>query len=173
MANKATRLTEAARSGSFAADPRPLTSQRRGVLKTGRWGGGARMPRRFSRRIVSAIDESKILGVRAGARSAHRFVGIWAVVVDGRVFARSWTHKPGGWYSTFLEDPLGTLQVGERHIRIRAVPVRGNRVRDAVEHAYAKKYSTPGSAKYVRGFRAPRRRETTMEFLPASAGRPR
>jgi hypothetical protein len=124
------------------------------------------MSRRFSPRIVSAIDESGILGVRAGARSDHRFIGIWAVVVDGRVFARSWTQKPGGWYRTFLEDPLGTLQVGKRRIRIRAVHARGERVRDAVERAYAAKYVTPASARYVRGFRTPRRRQTTMEFLP-------
>ncbi len=124
------------------------------------------MVRRFSRRIVTAIDDSKILGVRAGARSDHRFIGIWAVVVGDRVFARSWTRKPGGWYRTLLEDPLGTLQLGEREIRIRAVPARGERIRDAVERAYAAKYPTPGSAKYVRGFRTPRRRETTLEFVP-------
>jgi hypothetical protein len=124
------------------------------------------MRRRFSRPIVAAIDESKILGVRAGARSDHRFIGIWAVVVDGRVFARSWAQEPGGWYRTFLEDPLGTLQVGKRQIRIRAIHARGERVRDAVERAYAAKYPTPGSARYVRGFRTPRRRKTTLEFLP-------
>ena len=124
------------------------------------------MTRRFSHRIVAAIDESKILGIRAGASSDHRFIGIWAVVVDGRVFARSWTQKPGGWYRTFLEDPLGTIQLGERQIRMRAIRARGDRIRDAVERAYATKYPTPGSVKYVRGFRTPRRRETTMEFLP-------
>lgn len=124
------------------------------------------MTRRFSHPTVAAIDESGILGVRAGARSDHRFIGIWAVVVDGRVFARSWTQKPGGWYRTFLEDPLGTIQVGERQVRIRAVRARGERLRDAVERAYAKKYPTRGSIKYVRGFRAPRRRETTVEFVP-------
>lgn len=124
------------------------------------------MTRRFSRPIVAAVDESKILGIQAGARSDHRFIGIWAVVVDSRVFARSWTQTPGGWYRTLLEDPLGTIQVGERQIRIRAVRARGDRMRDAVERAYATKYPTPGSVKYVRGFRTPRRRETTMEFLP-------
>jgi hypothetical protein len=121
---------------------------------------------RLSRPVVTAIDESKIIGVRAGARSDHRFIGIWAVVVDGRVFARSWTQKPGGWYRTFLEDPLGTIQVGERKIRIRAVRARGTRIRNAIERAYAEKYPTPGSLKYVRGFRTLRRRETTMEFRP-------
>jgi hypothetical protein len=124
------------------------------------------MTRRFSRPVVAAIDESKILGIQAGARSGHRFIGIWAVVVGGRVYVRSWTHKPGGWYRTFLDDPLGTIQVGERQLRIRAVRARGERIRDAVERAYAKKYPTPGSVRYVRGFRSPGRRDTTMELRP-------
>jgi hypothetical protein len=122
--------------------------------------------RRLSRPIVAAIDESKLLAVRAGARSDHRFIAIWAVVVNGRVFARSWMQKPGGWYRTFLDDPRGTIQVGARQIRIRAVPIRSIRIRDAIERAYAEKYSTPGSITYVRGFRTLRRRETTMEFVP-------
>lgn len=117
-------------------------------------------------RLVKSIGDAKILGVRAGAKSEHRFIGIWAVVVNGRVFARSWTLKPGGWYRALLEDPLATIQVGERQVRVRARPVRSERIRDAVEEAYAAKYPTPGSAKYVRGFRTKRRRDATMEFLP-------
>ena len=124
------------------------------------------MSRRFSRPIVAAIDESKILGIRAGTRSGHRFIGIWAVVVAGRVYVRSWTQKPDGWYRTFLDDPLGAIQIGKRQVRIRAVSARGERIRDAMERAYAKKYPTPGSVKYVRGFRSLRRRETTMELRP-------
>lgn len=124
------------------------------------------MSRKLSRPVVAAIDAAKILGVRAGAKSDHGFIGVWPIVVGGRVFARSWTLTRGGWYRTFLEDPLGTLQVGEREIRIRAVRVRGERMRDAVEQAYAEKYPTKASLKYVRGFRTLRRRDTTTEFLP-------
>jgi hypothetical protein len=124
------------------------------------------MPRRFSRPVVSTIAESNILGVRAGARSDHRFIGIWPVVVDGRVFGRSWKQKAGGWYRTFLEDPLGTIQIGAREIRVRVCRVRSERIRDAVEDAYANKYPTRGSRKYVRGFRTARRRDTTIEFIP-------
>jgi hypothetical protein len=116
--------------------------------------------------VIAAIDASKILGIRAGARSEHKFTGVWPIVVDGRLFARSWTIKVGGWYRTFLEDPLGTLQVGERQIAIRARPVRGSRLIAAIEQAYAAKYATPASQKYVRGFRTARRRETTTEFVP-------
>lgn len=124
------------------------------------------MKRQLSRPIVAAIDASSILGIRAGARSDHRFLGIWAVVVEGRVFARSWTRKPGGWYRTLLDDPRGTIQVADREVRIRAARVRSERIRDAIERAYAVKYATPGSRKYVRGFRTAARRDTTIEFLP-------
>ena len=122
--------------------------------------------KRLSRPIVAAADAASIIGVRAGARSDHRFIGVWPVVVKGRLFARSWTLKANGWYRAFLDDPLGTIQVGEREIRVRAVRARGERLRDVVEREYAAKYDTRASQKYVRGFRTPRRRETTMEFVP-------
>jgi len=88
------------------------------------------------------------------------------VVAAPEVLTRSWTQKADGWYRTLLADPLGTVQVGEREIRIRAARVRSERIRDAVERAYADKYRTPGSLKYVRGFRTQERRETTIEFRP-------
>jgi hypothetical protein len=117
------------------------------------------------RTVAAAIDASQILGVRAGNRSSHRFIGVWPVVVGGRVFARSWSLKPDGWYRTFLDDPRGAIQVGSRTLRVRAVPVRSERLRDAMEDAYAAKYPTPGSRKYVRGFRTRRRRDASMEFV--------
>jgi hypothetical protein len=121
---------------------------------------------RLPRRLVTAIDQSKILGVRAGFRSDHRFTGVWPVVVKGRVFVRSWSLKPEGWYRTFLEDPRGSISIGERQVSVRAVRIRSERIRDAVEEAYATKYATPGSRKFVVGFRTARRREATIEFVP-------
>jgi hypothetical protein len=121
--------------------------------------------RRLSRSVVAAIDDTKYLGVRAGARSNHRFIAIWPVVIDGRVFGRSWTIKPDGWYRTFVDDPLGAIQVGTRVIRVRALRVRSARILDAIERAYTEKYQTPGSRTYVRGFRTARRRAATIEFV--------
>ena len=123
------------------------------------------MVKRLPRTVVSAIDASGIMGIRAGARSDHRYIGVWPIVVDGRVFARSWTLKKDGWNRTFLDDPLGTLQIGDREVRVRARRVRGERLLDLIEEAYAEKYDTKASQKYVRGFRTKRRRETTTEFV--------
>ena len=74
--------------------------------------------------------------------------------------------RAGGWYRIFLNDPLGTIRVGDRLVQIRVVRVRGLRIRADVERAYANKYRTPSSLKFVRGFRTQRRRDATVEFVP-------
>jgi len=122
--------------------------------------------RRLPRALVAAIDDSPVLGVRAGAANDHRAIGIWAVVVDIRVFARSRKQSAGGWYRTSLDDPLGVLRVGGRRVRIRAVRWRGARIGAAIERPDSQKHRTPAPLKYIRGFRTKRRRETTIEFVP-------
>ena len=49
--------------------------------------------RAFPKGILTAIRDGKILGIRAGTKP-YRIIGIWAVVVEGRVFVRSWSLKP-------------------------------------------------------------------------------
>jgi hypothetical protein len=122
-------------------------------------------PRRFTGRVLAAVDQSKILGIRAG-RSPHRVIGVWVVVVEGRVFVRSWGLTAGGWYRTFAAEPQGIIEVGARQIRVRARPVRSERLITAVDEAYRRKYATPGSVKWVRGLCRGRRRASTTELLP-------
>ena len=118
----------------------------------------------FAEGVVEALRDAKIIGVRAG--DEHRYTGVWVVVVGGRVFVRSWNDKPTGWFRAFRRQPTGTLQVGALEIPVRARPVRGARVRDAVTAAYGEKYHTKGSRKWVEGFAEPARALTTLEFVP-------
>ena len=120
--------------------------------------------RRFARRVVEALDAAKIVGVRAGRE--HKYTGVWVIVIEGRVFARSWNDKPTGWYRAFLAEPLGSLQVGDAERRVRGRPVRSARLRDAVTAAYGEKYDTKASQPWVRGFARPARAAHTMEFVP-------
>jgi hypothetical protein len=123
------------------------------------------MRSRLPRSIVAAIRDGKYFGMRAGGGD-HRFIGIWMVEVDGRVFARSWTMKRTGWYHALLAERHGTIQVGTRTIRVGARPVRSERLKDAVSAAYFWKYDTAAALKYCRGFARGRRRETTIELVP-------
>src|SRR5713226_1899309 len=99
--------------------------------------------RRFSKDILAKIRNGKILGIRAGTKP-HRIIGIWAVVVEGRVFVRSWSLKPRSWYRTFLEEPRGVIEVNGREIPVHAVFTRSERLKNAVDRAYREKYNTPG-----------------------------
>ena len=121
--------------------------------------------KRFPADVVAAIHKGKILGLRAGTQP-HRFIGIWAVVVEGRVFVRSWSLKPRSWYRTFLEEPQGTINIYGREIDVRAVRTRSERLNAAVDRAYLEKYKTPGSIQYTRDLGSEKSRATTTELVP-------
>jgi hypothetical protein len=121
---------------------------------------------RFTDELLATINKDKILGLRAGKDSTHRVIGIWAVVAEGRVFVRSWSLKPRSWWRTFLEDPYGSMFVGEQEFAIRAIQTRSERLKDLVSQAYKEKYNTPGSVQYVKEMSRKKSRDTTTEFVP-------
>ena len=118
----------------------------------------------FADNIVEVFRKAKIMGVRAGAE--HKFTGVWVVVVDDRVFARSWNDKPKGWFRSFRKEPSGMVQVGELELKVRGRIVRSAHLRDAVTLAYGEKYPTKGSRKWVEGFADASRVVNTIEFIP-------
>lgn len=122
--------------------------------------------KRFTNEILETIRKDKILGIRAGKDSTHRVIGVWAVVVEGRVFVRSWSLKPRSWWRTFLEDPYGSIFIADREFPIRAVQTRSERLMDAVSLAFKEQYNTPGSIRYVKEMSRKKSRETTTELVP-------
>jgi len=126
---------------------------------------------RFPDDILAAIRDGKILGLQAGTQP-HRFIGIWAVVVENRVFVRSWSLKPRSWYRTFLVEPVGAIQVGDRQLPVRAVRTRSERLKAGVDRAYLEKYRTPGSIKYAQDLGSDPSRATTTELIPLEPKNP-
>jgi hypothetical protein len=121
--------------------------------------------KRFPAGVLAAIRDGQVLGIRAGTQP-HRVIGIWAVVVEGRVFVRSWSVKPRSWWRTFLEEPRGIVQAAGRTIPVRAVQTRSERLKDAIDRAYLEKYHTPGSVKFARDLGRAKSRGTTTELVP-------
>lgn len=124
--------------------------------------------KRFPKEILSTVHGEKILGVRAGKDSAHRVIGVWAVVVEGRIFVRSWSLKPRSWWRTFLEDPLGVFVVGDNEIPIRAIQTRSERLKDLVSAGYKEKYNRPGDIQFVKDMSRKKSMDTTTELVPRS-----
>lgn len=121
-------------------------------------------PLRFPGPELELLDRARIVGVRSGAE--HRYTGVWVVIVEGRVFVRSWSDKPTGWYRAFRDEPRGAVSIAERQIAVRARHVRSERLRHAITRAYAAKYNTKASEKWVRGFAEESREATTLELVP-------
>ena len=119
---------------------------------------------RFDSEVVDAFRKAKIMGVRAGTE--HKYTGVWVVVVEDRVFARSWSDKPTGWFQAFQKQRSGMVQVGDLEVSVRGKSVRSARIRDAVTAAFGEKYPTKGSRKWVEGFAEPARVANTIEFVP-------
>src|SRR5688572_32808957 len=102
----------------------------------------------FPEETLAAAHKGMVIGLRAGS-GMHRFIGVWAVVVEKRVFIRSWSLKPDGWHRAFLKEPRGTVQIAGQEFSIRAVQTKSERLLRAIDQAYLEKYKTPGAVNYV------------------------
>jgi len=121
--------------------------------------------KRFPGEVLAAIKKKRMFRLRAGPGSKHRILGIWAVVVEGRVFVRSWSLKPRSWWRTFLGDPQGSIFVNGEEIKVRAVQTRSERLKDLVSAAYLAKYDKPDDFQYVKDMSRRRSRDTTTELV--------
>jgi hypothetical protein len=121
--------------------------------------------RRFPDDTVAAIGGGKGLYIRAGTQP-HRFINIWAVMVERRVFVRSWSLKPRSWYRTFLNEPRGAIQIVGRAMHVRAARTRSERLKNAVDRAYLKKFGAGGLARFARDLCRAKSRATTTELVP-------
>src|SRR5215469_17041296 len=123
--------------------------------------------RQFSAQMLVVLEKSKGLKIRIGP-GGHRFIGIWFVMVKNRVFVRSWSLKPEGWYRTSLKQPRGKIQVAGHEIAVSAKRITSKSLRDEIDRAYLEKYSTPGALKYAKDLGSVKSRATTIELAPLS-----
>jgi hypothetical protein len=114
--------------------------------------------------VIAAVRDAWSIAIRAGSKP-HRFIRIWAVVVEGRVFVRSWSLEPRSWYRTLLVEPVGVVRIGRKEIPFRPRRARGESLKAAVDRAYLRKYARPGEARYARDLCGARSRATTTELI--------
>lgn len=121
----------------------------------------------FADDVLAVLRKAKGLRIRAGTGD-HRLIGIWFVMVNNRVFVRSWSVKPDGWYRTFLKQPRGAIQVAKFEIAVRATRLTAKRLKDEIDRAYLEKYRTKWELKYAKDLGSAKSRATTIELMPLS-----
>jgi hypothetical protein len=68
-----------------------------------------------------------------------------------------------------MEEPRGAIQLKDREIAVRALPIKSESLRDAIDRAYLDKYNTPGALKYAKDLGCAKSRDTTIELVPLSS----
>lgn len=115
---------------------------------------------------IEHIRFNNYTGIKAGLER-DSFLEIWMVVVDGRIFARSWGFAERSWYHSFLQNSYGSIQCGAQVFHIKAeVPVFEHELNAKINRAYLAKYSaTEHNRKYSEEIIKPAHIEKTMEFI--------
>ncbi|TZF98476.1 DUF2255 family protein (plasmid) [Chryseobacterium panacisoli] len=111
------------------------------------------------------IKTNTIIGIKAGFQRSD-FLEIWMIVVQDRIFARSWGLAEKSWYNTFLENPEGEIQCGKIIYPIKAaIPEDLNDITEEINQAYLAKYNTGHNIPYSRGIIQEKHVAKTMEFV--------
>lgn len=115
--------------------------------------------------VVNFINTNNLIGIKAGS-ARETFLNIWMVVVDERIFARSWGFSERSWFNTFLEEARGQLKCGDIIADIRAeVPVWNESLNERINQAYLAKYDEGDNSFYAKGITQPEHVAKTMEFI--------
>ena len=76
----------------------------------------------FDPEMLSALRDANEVGIIT-ARNAAKPVIIWVVVADDTAFVRSVQGPKGRWYKSAAADGTATLELGNRRIPVRTIPV--------------------------------------------------
>ncbi|RLJ32464.1 uncharacterized protein DUF2255 [Chryseobacterium sp. 7] len=111
------------------------------------------------------IQNNTIIGIKAGYQRPE-FLEIWMVVVQNRIFARSWGLAERSWYNTFLEESEGEIQCGETIYSIKAIiPEDISNLTEEINQAYPAKYNSGHNIPYSQGIIQEKHIAKTMEFI--------
>ena len=104
------------------------------------------MTAKFDAQTLDALRTAVEVGIRT-SRHPDRAIVIWAVVVGDAVFIRSFRGAKAQWYVAAATDGLASVDVGNRQIPVRVLPVADSVTIASISTAYLAKYATSPYAK--------------------------
>ncbi|WP_312557958.1 DUF2255 family protein [Empedobacter brevis] len=118
-------------------------------------------------KVKNYISTHNLIGLKAGL-SRENFLDIWMVIVENRIFARSWGFAEKSWYNTFLVENEGELRCGDLIVKIKAqIPNDLNQISAEINKAYLDKYNYGDNSVYAKGIIGQEHVDKTMEFIVA------
>jgi hypothetical protein len=118
-------------------------------------------------RGIAEARELEIAGQRRDGR-AHRWLPIWVVCADERVYVRTWHRRTTGWFGQVTASGRARIRVPgvELDVVVADLGDEDRDLRAAVDQAYRAKYGTPGD-EMVAGMITDASAATTLRLTPA------
>ncbi|MFC3757613.1 DUF2255 family protein [Chryseobacterium tructae] len=116
-------------------------------------------------KALDFIKANTIIEIKAGSERLD-FLEIWMVIIQDRIFARSWGLAERSWYNTFLKCPAGQIKCDDILYNIKAIiPEDLNQLTEEINQAYLTKYNFGRNSKYAIGIIEDKHVRRTMEFI--------
>jgi hypothetical protein len=120
------------------------------------------MARAFDAGTLEMLRATDEIRIRTRKHKGHG-VTIWSVTVGDQAFIRSFRGAQAKWYVDAVADRQATLEVGDRQVAVRLLPVTDPDTVEAVSQAYLSKYA---SSPYAKAMVAPEVLSTTLRVDP-------
>lgn len=119
----------------------------------------------FPEDFYTFLNENTLVEV-VGGTERERFLKIWMVVVDNRVFARSWNKSNRSWFTEFIRTGRGRIKYENNILEVKGRKLENNdRLNERIDQAYLRKYNQPENIFYAKGISQPEYADSTMEFV--------
>lgn len=114
--------------------------------------------------LLAYIKGNTLIGIKGGA-SDRAFLDIWMVVVDRKIFARSWGMSSRSWFTAFCEQGVGQIKFGNQVVDVAGKTIVDSETNASISKAYKAKYTQKENEFYVDAITESKYNDYTMEFV--------
>jgi len=119
----------------------------------------------FPDNFYSYLKNNTLIEIKGGI-DRESFLKIWMVIVDQRVFARSWNKSANSWFTEFIKTGCGYIKYGNEIIPVKGIKLhKSDETNNLIDKAYLKKYTQKENIPYAKGITQAEYADYTMEFF--------
>ncbi len=119
---------------------------------------------KFPEEFYKYLEINTLIEIKGGTKR-NKYLEIWMVNVNERIFARTWGKSERGWFSCLIEEGIGTIRYLNKVINIEAKKNNNSEINKLVDKAYLQRYNQPHNTEYTNGITQKEYSEFTVELF--------